>query len=361
MMPRVAVVVPAMASGEVGGAERFFTGLRDALAACGAAAQIVAVPSDESDFPAIERSYLRFYDLDLGSFDGVLSSKSPAYAVRHPNHVCYLQHTMRVFYDMFDAEYPRASAELHRQRQLIHALDGAALRPPHTRRLFAIGEEVAERLRRFNGLDAEVMRHPSTLAGLHRGCFRYLFLPGRLHRWKRVDLAIEAMRHVPAAVELVIAGTGEDEHALKRQARHDQRIRFIGRIPDQDLAALYADALAVLFVPRHEDLGLVTLEAFAAGKPVITCADSGEPARLVADCENGFVVAPDPRELGHCMALIAANPEKAKAFGERGAIVASGIRWRTIAERLLAALGFAANAESAAAAPSALVPARDHA
>jgi glycosyltransferase involved in cell wall biosynthesis len=355
MKPRVAVVVPSAARGEIGGAERFFAGLRDALIDSGAAAEIVAVPSDESDFAAIERSYLRFYDLDLGGFDGVISSKSPSYLVRHPNHVCYLLHTMRVFYDMFEVEYPHASAAMVRQRGLIHAFDSAALAPPHTRRLFAIGEEVALRLRKFNGLDAEVMRCPSTLAGLHGGSFGHLLLPGRLHRWKRVDLAIEAMRHVRAPVALLIPGIGEDANRFQRLARRDARIRFLGRVSDEALAALYADALAVLFVPRHEDLGLITLEAFACGKPVITCSDSGEPARLVADGENGFVCAPDAREIGARISLLAAEPDRARVLGERGRLVAARIAWRPIAGRLMAALGFSPQPECAAGAAPAAV------
>jgi len=45
---------------------------------------------------------------------GVISTKAPGYMIRHRNHICYLQHTMRVFYDMFDVEFPKASAEHHK-------------------------------------------------------------------------------------------------------------------------------------------------------------------------------------------------------------------------------------------------------
>ena len=65
-------------------------------------------------------------------------------------------------------------------------------------------EEVAQRLRAYNGLDADVVHPPSTLPGLHEGPFTHLLAPGRLHPWKRVDLAIRAMRFVKAPVKLVI-------------------------------------------------------------------------------------------------------------------------------------------------------------
>lgn len=340
MRPRVGLVVPASPSGEQGGAERFFAGLRDALEAGGTTAEIVPAISDESDFARIEESYLRFYDLDLSRFDGVITSKAPAYAIRHPNHVCYLQHTMRVFYDMFDIEFPRPWPELEGQRRLVHALDTAALQPSRLRGLFAIGEEVAGRLRSFNGLDAPVMHHPSTLTGLRHGPFRHLLMPGRLHRWKRVDLAIEAMRHVSAPVELVISGTGEDAAALRAMAEGEPRIRFTGRVTDRELVDLYADALAVLFLPRREDLGLITLEAWLAGKPVITCADSGEPARLVRNGENGYVCPPDPVRIAARIDALAADATLASRLGAAGETQAAAITWPGVATPLLTALGF---------------------
>ena len=76
--------------------------------------------------------------------------------------------------------------------------------------------------------------------------------------------------------------------------------------------------LFVLFLPEREDLGLVTLEAFMSGKPVITCVDSGEPARLVQDGESGFVCLPDPRAIATRIDELASEPSRAAAMGEAG-------------------------------------------
>jgi glycosyltransferase involved in cell wall biosynthesis len=304
------------------------------------AAEIVEVLSDESDFMCIEETYLRFYDLDLSEFDGIVSSKAPSYVARHPNHVCYLLHTMRVFYDMFDYTFPQPGPELRGQRRTVHALDTAAFERPQIQRLFAIGEEVAARLRNFNGIDASVMHHPTSLVGLHEGAFDYFFLPGRLHPWKRVDLAIEAMRSITEPINLLISGTGEDEDRLRQLASGDPRIRFVGRVTDAELVQLYADCIAVLFVPRSEDLGLVTLEAYGSSKPVITCADSGEPARLVRDDWSGFVCQPRPRDIARRMERFAVNQNLAKTMGRNGHASVSDITWRRVAKTLVAALGF---------------------
>src|ERR1700754_2246117 len=133
MRPKIALLAAASSRNEIGGAERFFAGLCDALNRAGCSAELVPVLNDESGFGNIQETYLRYYDLDLSRFDGVISAKAPAYVVRHPNHVCYLMHTMRVFYDMFDFSFPIATEELKRQSRMVRAWDRAALQYPRMR------------------------------------------------------------------------------------------------------------------------------------------------------------------------------------------------------------------------------------
>lgn len=302
------------------------------------ATHLLEIYNDERDFQHVKQSYLRFYDLNLDAYDGIVSAKAPSFVVRHRNHVCYLMHTIRVFYDMFESSFPRPTRENLEQRRLVHALDTAALQLP--RHLFAIGEEVAERLRHFNGLNSNVMRHPTSMPGLHEGRFEYFLLPGRLHRWKRAQLAIEAMRFVTAPVDLIVAGTGEDEAEFRRAASGDGRVQFLGRVSDSRLADLYANAIAVLFTPKSEDLGLVTLEAFQSAKPVISCTDSGEPARIVKDGVTGYVCRPEPAHIGAAMEHLARNPARAREMGIAGRVAIGDITWERVASTLRNALGF---------------------
>jgi glycosyltransferase involved in cell wall biosynthesis len=334
---KVAVVCVASASGEMGGMERHYDGLVSALRSSGERIDAVKVTSDESDFAAVQETYLRFYDLDLSAYDGIITIKGPSYVVRHPNQVCWLNHTMRVFYDMFEREFPHAWPELEAQRALIQRLDTAALSRPSVRR-FVVGQEVADRLRRFNGLDAEVLYPGLGLEGFRSGAYEHLFLPGRLHRWKRVDLVIEAMRFVERPVKFLIAGTGEDEEALRLKAVGDPRIQFLGRITDQQLIELYAGAIAVPFVPIHEDYGMVTIEAFRSRKPVITCDDSGEPAHMVRDGETGFVCPPEPKALAQKITWLYDHPKEAAQMGAKGEASVRHIRWDVVVDRLLGAL-----------------------
>jgi len=184
------------------------------------------------------------------------------------------------------------------------------------------------------------MRHPTSMQGLQGGKFEYFLLPGRLHRWKRAQLAIEAMRFVSEPVRLIVAGTGEDEAEIRRTASGDPRVHFTGRVSDHELAHLYADALAVLFTPKSEDLGLVTLEAFQSAKPVITCTDSGEPALIVNDGVSGYVCRPDPAHIGAAMERLVHDPARARQMGLAGKSAVAQITWDRVAGTLSTALGF---------------------
>jgi glycosyltransferase involved in cell wall biosynthesis len=335
---KIAVVVPRMISGEVGGAERFFKGLVTSLQTSNTQAELVEVVNDETSFETIQESYLRCYDLDLSHYDAVISTKSPTYLVRHPNHICYLVHTIRVFYDMFDQEFPYANKTLKKQRELIQKLDTGALKPPRTKKVFSIGNEVSKRLLRWNGVESEVLHPALLLPNFSFGNYEYLFMPGRLHRWKRVNLVIEAMRHVKHSIHLKIAGTGEAEKELRQLAGNDQRIEFVGKVSDEELLKLYANALAVPFVPIREDYGYITLEAFGHAKPVITCNDSGEPLHFVKKGVNGFVVPPKPKEIAKAINNLVENPDQAINMGKRGKLEINHINWSNISQKLLSVL-----------------------
>jgi len=336
---RIAIVAVQPVSGERGGAERFYDGLASALNSSKVHVNIENIISDESNFEAIQETYLRFYDLELSAYDGVISTKAPAYLIRHSNHVCYLQHTMRVFYDMFKYEFPQPTKELMKQREFIHTLDSAALRYPRTRKVFVIGNEVRKRLLEYIHIDSEVLYQSLDFDSFKCNSYEYIFMPGRLHRWKRVDLIIKAMKYVNRPLVLKIAGTGEDEITFRKLAEDDKRIVFHGRVSDEELVDLYANALVIPFVPIREDFGLITLESFRSHKPVITCNDSGEPAYIVRDGKSGFICRPDPKEIASKLEYFYDHPEEARKMGLHGAESIQHITWKQTGEKLLSALG----------------------
>src|SRR5258706_5347821 len=144
------------------------------------------------------------------------------------------------------------------------------------------------------------------------------------------------MKHVKSDIRLLIAGTGPEGARLEAMARGDERIEFLGFVRDDALVALYADALAVPFVPIDEDYGLITTEAMACGKPVITCTDSGGPLELVDDGESGFVVSPQPEAIAARIDELARDRDRARAMGAKGRARVAGITWEATLDALLA-------------------------
>lgn len=333
---RVAILAPGSGGYDFGGAERFYSGLHGALLETGCKIELLNIPSDESHFEGILRTYNYCREMDLRDYDLVISTKAPTFAASHPNHVLYLVHTIRVFYDMFDQEYPWADDVLRGQRQVIQKMDTEFI--SHITHRYSIGHQVSERLRTWNHLDAEVLHPPLASRGFRQGeTGDYFFLPGRLHAWKRVDLVIRALQSSKLPLRLVIAGTGAAEAELKTLAGGDDRITFLGHIDDTQLVDLYANALAVPFVPVREDYGYITIEAFASAKPVITCSDSGEPLHFVSHGKTGLVCDPTSEDLRTAMERLFNDRYSARLMGLRGARCIEHITWPRVADRLLQA------------------------
>ena len=153
------------------------------------------------------------------------------------------------------------------------------------------------------------MPHPSDLEGFRQEPGEFIFTASRLDPPKRIDLLIRAFRRSRTDAALVIAGEGPAEAALRALAEGDPRIRFAGRLTDDDMVSHYARAHFVAFVPFQEDMGLITLEAMKSGKPVLTVSDAGGVTEFVRDGVNGRVVAPDAESLARAIdAMMADQP-----------------------------------------------------
>lgn len=98
----------------------------------------------------------------------------------------------------------------------------------------------------------------------------YFLLLMRLVGWKRPEIAVEACTRL--GLPLVVAGDGRSLAELKRIA--GPSIRFVGRVGDDQIPALYRDCRA-LILPSEEDFGITPLEAMATGRPVIAYGRGG--------------------------------------------------------------------------------------
>lgn len=337
---KIAVVAPVMQSGERGGAENLYDGLVEALRKEGHDATLVKVPADESSFEKILETYCRCYYLDLDEYDLVISTKAPTYMVRHRNHVSYLLHTIRVFYDMFEKEMNARDPDVQKKRRMILEMDKYGLSPTRIKKHYVNGTPVYRRMidadEYWKEIPFSALHHPPKLDRFKEPqAGEIVFFPGRLHRWKRPELVIQAMQYVKHDIQLIISGRGEDEQKYREMAKGDDRIKFIGWADDGTMADLYSRSIVVPFVPVGEDYGLITVEAFNANKPVITCTDSGEPANIVKDGESGFVVDPDPARIAEKINYLVEHPEETKRMGEAGYASIKDVTWKHVVSELL--------------------------
>lgn len=146
---------------------------------------------------------------------------------------------------------------------------------------------------------------------------------GRHRYYKGVDDLIRAMAGVHGA-QLVIAGDGPETAAwvaLAQSLGVTDRVRFIGHVPGDALATLYASA-DIFCLPsnsRAEAFGLVLLEAMAAGLPCVTTELGTGTSFVVAHGQTGFVVPPRaPMALADALNRLVADPALRAALGRAG-------------------------------------------
>jgi glycosyltransferase involved in cell wall biosynthesis len=146
---------------------------------------------------------------------------------------------------------------------------------------------------------------------------------GRLSAEKEITNIKPVLEAIPEA-RLALVGDGPYREELKAHFA-GTNTHFVGYLRGQDLAAAYASADAFIFPSRTETLGLVLLEAMAAGCPVIAANAGGIPD-IVTDGENGYLFDPAD-ELGAVAAAqrLFADPNQREAL--RLAARAEAERW----------------------------------
>ena len=342
---RVAVVTSSPPMTE-GGHLVIARALVSALREAGHDAEIVITPQNR--FGRQASAYLATWLTDVGSSDGrpidrVISFRYPSYAVRHRNHVCWLNHTMREYYDLWErfsaTLTPAGRFKESLRRRAIHAADWYLL-SWNVKRLFVQSRTIQDRLRLWPSLKSQILYPPAPQRAYRCETYGdYIFLVSRLTPLKRVDLLVRAMA-LPAAgaIRAVIAGEGDDRARLEQLIdtfKLGDRITLTGQLSDEEILSHFARCRAVCFPPFSEDYGFVTVEAFASRKPVITCRDSGGPAELVTDGEHGFVCEPTPEALADALRKVMKSRDLAERMGEQAYARGAQFTWPDTVKALL--------------------------
>ena len=160
---------------------------------------------------------------------------------------------------------------------------------------------------------------------------------GRMIAQKGMDLLVEAVPMVlgyfPSA-KFIIAGEGPEKEGLINRANQlgvGHAIRFLGSLSRGEYSELMRSIDILALPSRNEPFGIVALEAWAAGKPVVATT-AGGPREFVWHNVNGFLVDANPGGLAHGIGSLLADHDHCRALGRNGRVaVEDRFNWDTVA------------------------------
>jgi glycosyltransferase involved in cell wall biosynthesis/O-antigen/teichoic acid export membrane protein len=161
---------------------------------------------------------------------------------------------------------------------------------------------------------------------------------GRLKRYKRIELLLDALEQVPGA-RLEIAGDGEHRPELEREiARRGlaDRVRLHGHVDERRKRELLTSAWVNVTASSNEGWCLTVMEAAACGTPSVAIAEGGLRESIVH--EQTGLLAERPEQLGGAIARVVEDDELRARLGEQARIRAGEFDWDRTADASLAAL-----------------------
>ena len=179
-----------------------------------------------------------------------------------------------------------------------------------------------------------------------------LLFVGRLKQYKRLDLVVKALPAVVAAghdVELIVAGEGDQELALRSESRRlgvEDRVRFLGFVGDEEKIALLSEVWLHVLTSSKEGWGITNLEAAASGTPTVASDSPGLRESVLHDETGVLVPHGDVPALAEAIVSLLGDPgrradlgARARRFAERYSWEASATAFEARLRRVVAASG----------------------
>ncbi|ODS42892.1 MAG: glycosyl transferase family 1 [Candidatus Altiarchaeales archaeon IMC4] len=168
-----------------------------------------------------------------------------------------------------------------------------------------------------------------------------ILFAGRLSYQKGPDLLVEAIPRVlverPDA-RFIFAGSGDmNGHIIGRASWLGvaDKIRVLGYVPDEELIELFKACDVVCVPSRNEPFGIIVLEAWSAGKPVVA-TDVGGPSELIWNFVTGIKAYPNnPESIAWGIKYAINSPEFVKRTGKNCKRAVKDFSWDKIADRTL--------------------------
>ncbi|MCL4382446.1 MAG: glycosyltransferase [Patescibacteria group bacterium] len=144
----------------------------------------------------------------------------------------------------------------------------------------ANSENTKKRIAKFYRRDSKVIYPPVKVTEIIQATKNlkpqdYFLVVARLAGAKGLELAIEAANRLKINLKIVGEPVGLHWEEKKLKEAQGGTIEFLGRVEDKDLWRLYGECRAFLALAYDEDFGMTTVEAQAAGRPVIAFRGGG--------------------------------------------------------------------------------------
>lgn len=285
---------------------------------------------------------LAFEQFDLGEYDLVVTTSSAcAKGVLTPTetvNVCYCHTPSRYLWDLYH-EYTRGRLSRPLIAPVAHWLRvWDRLSADRVDHFVANSRQTAARIWRHYRRESEVVYPPVDVERIQpngRAPEDFYLVVCRLVPYKRVDLAVEACTRLGR--RLVVVGDGP--HRERLEAIAGPSVQFLGALPDEEVAALYARCRAFLF-PGWEDFGITPVEAQAAGRPVIAYGRGGALETVVDGVTGTFFAEQTPEAVAE--AILASesrehDPDLCRRNAERFDAAGFRARMGEVVERQLRA------------------------
>ncbi len=154
---------------------------------------------------------------------------------------------------------------------------------------------------------------------------RVLFALQRLAPVKRVDIAIQCVRHLlDQGVDrftLLIGGSGPEAEALRRLTDRlgvQDCVRFLGFVPEKRIGEYFALSDIFVLTSPFETFGITLVQAMAAGVPIVAMRSSAIP-EVVEDGKTGLLSSPlDAQALAQNIQILLSDEDLRQALGQRG-------------------------------------------
>lgn len=227
---------------------------------------------------------LMFESFDLSEYDLVISSSSATHlsksVITKPEtlHISYIHTPPRFLYGYTTSfnykkhMLTRIGGEII--NHFLRIIDFEVSQRPDV--LIANSKNIQARIQKFYRRDSVVIYPPVDLSEIkmQRSKQDYFLVLNRLVRGKGTEVIIEAATKL--GISLKVAGTGPELESLKSLIiNHKSNIEFLGWVSDEERVKLLQSAKALIVASEDEDFGITSIEAQAAGTPVIAPAAGG--------------------------------------------------------------------------------------